>query len=68
MNYSERMKPGTMVKALLESGLNQYELAKKVGKSQPTIYRLAHGLQKSTDYETVDRLRQLHAELIERAA
>ncbi|WP_426269184.1 hypothetical protein ACN9MB_13235 [Dyella kyungheensis] len=53
------MTPHDAVRALLEAGWVEVQVAEAVGTSQSTINRLKHGKVASVDYDTGSRLVQL---------
>lgn len=52
-----------IIQDLIASGLSESAIAKAVGVEQPTINRLKSGAQKTTAYETGEKIKALHAGL-----
>ena len=56
----------TLIQDLLDSGLTQVEIGRRVDCSQPTIAALASGAQKEVRWSTGDKLRRLHLRVVGR--
>lgn len=56
----------TIIQDLLDSGLTQVEIGRRVDCSQPTIAALASGAQKEVRWSTGDKLRRLHLRAVGR--
>lgn len=52
------MNPQEMVVALLEKGMSQAEIARQIGVSQPTVWRVSNGAD--VFYSTGVRLKRLY--------
>lgn len=55
-----------LIQDLLDSGLTQVEIGRRVDCSQPTIAALASGAQKEVRWTTGDKLRRLHLRAVGR--
>jgi len=61
--YHLAMNIKTLVNDLLDSGWNQYSLAKEVGTSQPTINRASLGKTESMRSNIAFKIKDLHDNL-----